>query len=363
MESFEKMFEESLKSIKEGTTIEGEVISVVDGEIFVNLGYKADGIISRNDFSYDESKRPEDVYKAGDKIEVYVVKLNDGRGNVLLSTKKLESGKNKEEFEDAVANNKVLEAKVSEIMEKGVRVNFKGIKVFIPLSQLVGNNTNEYGGKTIRFKVIENEKNRVIGSERIVNKEERTKLASETMAKIQEGDIVKGTVKRINEYGAFVDIGGVEGLLHVSQMTWKRNADPKDIVSEGQQIDVEIIAIDRENNKISLKSKKDDQNPWNKIGSVYEVGSVVEVKVLKIVPFGVFVEIEQGLEGFIHISQIAMERIQSPKDKLSLNQIVEAKITQIDVENKKVELSIKVLQEKEEVKQEEATTEETVENN
>ena len=352
MENFEEMLENSFKAIVPGTTIKGEVLSVTDDEIFVNIGYKADGIVAKSDLSYDETKNPNDLYKVGDTIEVYVVKLNDGRGNVVLSTKKLEESKLKEKFDNAVNSNETITVKVSEILEKGVRANYLGNRIFIPASQLVNRDVNFYQGKTIEIKIIENQDRRIIGSERKVNSELKDKQAHDTMLSIRVGDIVKGTVKRINEYGAFVDIGGVEGLLHVSQMTWKRNVDPKDVVKEGQVLDVEIIELDKEKGRIALKSKKDEENPWNEVGTSVIVGSVLDVSVLRLVAFGAFVEIKPGLEGFIHISQISTEMIKAPSDVLEIGQTVTAKVVVIDTEKNRIELSVKALSEKVEEKEE-----------
>lgn len=345
MENFEEMFEESLKSIKEKTIIEGEIISISDDEIIVNIGYKADGIISKDELSYDESETTTSKYKVGDKVNVFVLKLNDGRGNVVLSLKRLEDDTRKEELETIVKNDEIITSKVTEILEKGVRVNFKGIRIFIPGSQLIENDINFYQGKTISFKIIENERNRIIGSEKKANREVREKLSNETMANIKEGDIVKGIVRRINDYGAFVDIGGVDGLLHASQMTWKKHIKPADFVREGQKVEVEIMTIDKETNRIALKMKKEEDNPWNKVGTEFKVGTVLEVTVTKLVSYGAFVEIVEGLDGFIHISQISTNIIEKPGDVLKEGQEVEAKIVQIDLENQKIELSIKALQE------------------
>ncbi len=345
MESFEEMFEQSLKSIKPQTVIKGEIIAISNGEIFVNIGYKADGIIARNEFSYDENKRPEDTYKIGDVIDVYVMRLNDGRGNVELSLKKLEGKKLKEEFNQAVENDEVITDKVSQVLDNGVRVNHNGVMIFIPGNHLVKKDVKEYEGKKISFKIIANEKNRIIGSERIAYKQQRNEQAKETLAKINVGDKLKGIVKRVNEYGAFVDIGGVEGLLHVSQMTWKRNVNPNDFVKEGQEIEVEIMEYDRENNKIALRSKKQEDNPWNKVGTEIKEGDIFEVKIEKMLPFGVFVEIVDGIDGFIHISQIANKRIGNPSEVLKINQVVKAKIVKIDNDTKKIELTIKGIEE------------------
>lgn len=345
MESFEEMFEQSLKSIKPQTVIKGEIIAISNGEIFVNIGYKADGIVARSEFSYDESKIPEDTYKVGEMIDVYVLRLNDGRGNVELSLKKLEGKKIKEEFNTLVENNQIMSAKVSQIMDNGIRVNYNGIQVFIPGNHLINKDVKEYQGKTISFKIITNEKNRVIGSERIAYREQRDEQAKNTLSKLNVGDKVKGIVKRVNEYGAFVDIGGVEGLLHVSQMTWKRNVNPHDFVKEGQEIDVEVMEFDKENNKIALKSKKEEDNPWNKIGTEINDGDVVDVRIQRMLPFGVFVEFDNGIEGFIHISQISNKRIAKPSEVLEVNQVVKAKIIKIDQEAKKIELTIKGLEE------------------
>lgn len=351
MESFEEMFEQSLKSIKPQTVIKGEIIAISNGEIFVNIGYKADGIITRDEFSFDENKKPEDTYKIGDVIDVYVMRLNDGRGNVELSLKKLEGQRLKEEFNESVANDEILTGKVSQIMDNGIRVTHNGIQIFIPGSHLVKKDVNEYGGQTISFKIISNERNRVIGSEKFAYKQQRSEQAKDTLSHLNNGDKVKGIVKKVNEYGAFVDIGGVEGLLHVSQMSWKRNVDPHDFVKEGQELDVEIMDYDKENGKIALKTKKEEDNPWNKVGTEIKEGDIFDVTVQKMLPFGVFVEVVDGIEGFIHISQISNKRIGKPSEVLKDNEVVKAKIVKIDNDSKKIELTIKGLEEQQDIEE------------
>jgi len=356
MESFEEMFEESLKTLKANTAVEGEIIALSDDEIFVNLGYKADGIIAKNEISYDENYNIKSNHKIGDKITVYVLKLNDGRGNVELSLKKLESEKNKIDFDEAVKNNEVIQGTVIKVLDKGIRVSAKGIIVFIPKTQLSNSNMEEYANKNISFRVITNERNRIIGSEKSVSREVRSKAIEEAFSKINVGDIVKGTVKKINEYGAFIDIGGVEGLLHVSQMTWERNVNAHDFVQIGQELEVKIIDIDREKGRIALQYKKEQDNPWLKIGSEIKEGDVVNATVQKLLAFGAFVEIIPGIDGFIHIAQISYNRINQPSDVLKVGQEIQAKIVKIDNENKKIELSIKALLEPE-VKEENTDSE------
>ena len=356
MESFEEMFEESLKTLKANTAVEGEIIALSNDEIFVNLGYKADGIIAKKEISYDENYNIKSNHKIGDKITVYVLKLNDGRGNVELSLKKLESEKNKIDFDEAVKNNEVIQGTVVKVLDKGIRVSVKGTIVFIPKTQLSNSNMEEYANKNISFRVITNERNRIIGSEKTVSREVRSKAIEEAFSKINVGDIVKGTVKKINEYGAFIDIGGVEGLLHVSQMTWERNVNAHDFVQIGQELEVKIIDIDREKGRIALQYKKEQDNPWLKIGSEIKEGDVVNATVQKLLAFGAFVEIIPGIDGFIHIAQISYNRINQPSDVLKVGQEIQAKIVKIDNENKKIELSIKALLEPE-VKEENTDSE------
>ena len=337
--SFEELLNNSMKNEKLGKIVEGTIISITKNEeIIVDLNYKADGIIPKSEYSFDEEEIPSKEVKIGDKITAEVLKLNDGQGNVLLSCKRRKKDQVKKEFEEKVNNNEIFEEKVAEKNDKGLIVNYKGIRIFIPLS-LSANQTDR-----IRFRVIEyNPKDhRIIGSAKVLIEEERKQKEEEFWQNASENKEYKGTVASICSYGAFIDINGVQGLLHVSEMTWERNADPKDILKQGQEITVKIKNLDKENKRMQLSFEGKGEDPWQKLE--YKVGDVVRVKIKKFMPFGVFAEIEKGIEGLIHISQISEERIAKPEEKLEIDEEVNAKIIDLDKENKKIELSIRELE-------------------
>ena len=333
--SFEEFISQSLKDIKEGKTVTGKIINISsNGEIFVDIGYKADGIISKDEYSYDENANPLDEFKQGDRITAEVLKLNDGLGNVVLSYKRSKLKLAKKEFESKVNHKCIFKEKVTEVNENGFIVNYKGIRIFIPLSlsgMLRTENIQDYLNREVRFRVIEyNEKNRkIIGSIKDV---------------VEEGKVYKGTVTSISTYGAFVDVGGVQGLLHISEMAWGRNQKPEDILKVNEQIEVRIKQADKENRRLMLIYEKKGPNPWNKIDEKYHIGDIVTVKVVKIMPFGAFVQLEKGIEGLVHISQICEKKIARPDDVLKVGDKVNAKIIELDKETRKIELSIRELE-------------------
>lgn len=337
--SFEELLNNSMKNEKLGKIVEGTIINISrNEEIFVDLGYKADGIIPKSEYSFDETSIPSQELKPGDKITAEVLKMNDGQGNVLLSCKRRQKEQVRKEFEEKVNNNEIFEEKVSEKSDKGLVVNYKGIRIFIPMS-LSANQTEK-----IRFRVIEyNPKDhRVIGSAKVLVEEERKKKEEEFWQNVAENKTYKGTVASICSYGAFIDIDGVQGLLHVSEMSWERNANPSDILKQGQVVEVKIKTLDRENKRMQLVYLEKGEDPWQKINT--NVGEVVKVTIKKLMPFGAFAEIEKGIEGLIHISQISEARISKPEEKLEIGEIVNAKVIDFDRENKKIELSIKELE-------------------
>lgn len=348
--TFEEFLNNSLKEIKEGQTVTGKIISITaNGEIFVDIGYKADGIITKQEFSYDENANPENEFKPGDLITAEIIKMNDGLGNVLLSYKRLKSKIAKKEFESKVNNKSIFKEKVIEANDNGFITNYMGIRIFIPLS-LSGitrlENVQDYIGKEVRFRIIEyNEKNhKIIGSIKDLLDEEKQKKLDEFWNNVKEGKSYKGTVTSISTYGAFVDIEGVQGLLHVSEMSWGRNINPADILKVGQEIDVKIKNADKENKRLQLIYGKKGPNPWDKVEEKYHVGDIVTVKVVNLTNFGAFVELEKGIEGLVHISQICEKKIAKPEDELKISQKVNAKIIEFDRENKKIELSIRDLE-------------------
>ena len=366
-QNFAELYENSLKSLEEGTVVEGIVVDVVGDEIFVDLGYKADGIVPKDEFSYSD-EIPSEKYKAGDKIEAYILKMNNGKGNVLLSTKRLQTKKLREEFEEKVKAESPITVKVTGVVNGGVTADVAGIKVFIPQSQLGRKVTdlNEYRGKTIDVKIIEYnpEKRKIVGSERKLVAEAREKAMQEVWGSIEVGKEIEGTVRQLSDYGAFVDIGGVDGLLHISEISWKQIKHPSEVLKVGDKITVKVLSFDKETRKIALGYRKAEDNPWLNVG--YEVGDVVEAKVVSMKPFGAFVELSNGLEGLVHISNITHTRIAKPQDVLEMGQMVNAKVVEIDLDKKRIELSIRELEEvpvQEEAAQTEevATTEENVE--
>lgn len=345
-QNFAQLYENSLKKLQEGTVVEGTVINIIGDEVFVDLGYKADGIIPRDEFSYKDEKAS-DKFKPGDKIEAYILRMNDGRGNVLLSTKRLQTKQLREEFENNVKTDKPVEAKVTTVVNGGVIAETAGIKVFVPQTQLAKKVTDlaVYKGKTLALKVIEYnpEKRKIVGSERKLVAENREKAMNEIWGKIELEKEFLGVVKQINDYGAFVDIGGVDGLLHISEMSWKQIKHPSEVLKVGQSIIVRILSFDRDTKKISLGYRKAEDNPW--LNVKYQVGDVVEAKVVSLKPFGAFVELDNGLEGLVHISNITHTRIAKPQDVLEIGQVVKAKVIEVDLDKKRIELSIRELEE------------------
>lgn len=348
--SFEELLNQTLKEIKIGQTVTGNIININSkGEIFVDLGYKADGIIPKSEFSFNENDDPKEQFKIGDRITADVIKLNNGLGNVLLSYKKANSKIVKQEFESKVKNNCVFTEKVTSVNDNGLIVDYKGIRIFIPLSLSAihkDEKIENYKGKQVSFKVIEyDEKTRkVIGSIKIILEEKKQEIEKEFWNNIEVGKMYKGIVSSLSSYGAFIDINGIQGLLHISGMTWERDKKPADILSVGQEIKVKVQEFDKENKRLKLEYDKKGPNPWEKFSENYNVNDIVTVKVSNLMPFGAFVKIDKGIEGLVHISQICEKKIATPEEVLKVGQNVNAKIINIDLENKKVELSIRELE-------------------
>lgn len=350
--SFEELFNQSLKEkqSKLGKTVTGKIISITEnGEIFVDINYKADGIIPKKEYSNDENANPKNEFKVGDIITADVLKQNDGLGNVLLSYKRAKLRENKKELETKIKENEIIESEVVEINEKGLIANISNTRVFIPMSLsgiARGENIESYKGKKVRFRITEYEPktNRVIGSIRAILDEEKKQKQDEFWNNVEIGKEYEGIVASISSYGAFVDLGVVQGLLHVSEISWDRNVNVNEILKQGQKIKVKIIGLDKENKRIKLSYGEKGPNPWNKVETNYHIGDVVKVKVVKMMPFGVFVELEPGIEGLVHISQIAEKKITKPEEELKLNQHLNAKIIDMNLEQQRIELSIKELE-------------------
>ena len=348
---FEQMLEESLKEIRSGSIIKGVIANVSNGNIIIDLGLKYDGIMPYSEYSDEADAKPEKELKVGDEIEAFVARVNDMDGTVLLSRRKIEGMKMWENIDKWVEEKKPVTVKVTKEVGAGLLANKNGIQVFIPASQLAERNVDlkEYVGRniTVRFLEVNKDRRKVIASERVIAREERNAKQAEAWAKIKEGAELQGTVKQIEKFGAFIDLGGVDGLVHVSELSWGRIKSPADVLAVGQVVNVYVLSVDEEKKKISLGYRKAEDNPWNNIDAKYKVGDVVEVKIERIVPFGAFAQIELGLEGLIHISQISHKRIGNPSEVLKVGQYVNAKIMEIDAEKKKIELSMKELEEPE----------------
>ena len=347
-ENFAELLEQSLKTLNNGDKVTGTVMAVGSTEVEVDLGTKHTAYIPLEDFSGDPNVKPEEAVKVGDQIEAIVVHVNDGEGVVRLSKKRLEAGKAWEEIEAAAENKDIVEGVVTEENKGGIVVNVKGIRVFVPASQsgvAKGGDLGELLKKNVQLRITEvnRARRRVVGSIRSVASEQRKAAQEKIWSEIEVGKQYHGTVKSLTSYGAFVDIGGVDGMVHVSELSWNRIKNPAEGVKVGDEIDVYVIALDPEKKKISLGYKTEATNPWTIFNNEYKVGDVVTVKIVKLMTFGAFAEIIPGVDGLIHISQIADRRIGKPEDVLSEGQEVDAKIIDIDQEHKRISLSIRAL--------------------
>ena len=347
-ENFAELLEQSIKTLNTGDKVIGIVTGIGNTEVQVDLGTKHAGYIPYDEVSADPSVKPEDILSVGDEIDVFVVRVNDQEGTVQLSKKKLDGLKVWDDMATYVEEKTTIEGVITEENKGGLVCNVKGVRVFIPASQsgiAKGGDMAGMVGKTVKLKVTEvnRARRRVIGSIRAVNSEERKASQEKIWAEIENGKKYHGTVKSLTSYGAFVDIGGVDGMVHVSELSWNRIKTPGDVVKVGDEIDVYVISFDPEKKKISLGYKTAEMNPWNQFMTNYNVGDVVDAKVVKLMTFGAFAEILPGVDGLIHISQIADRRIGKPEDVLSEGQDVQVKITDVDAENKRISLSIRAL--------------------
>ena len=363
-ESFADMLERSIKTLNTGDKVVGVVTGITNTEVNVDLGTKHAGYIPLSELTDDPSLKVEDIVKIGDEIETYVMRVNDMEGVATLSKKRLDTVKNWDTIEAAVEEKTVMEGVVTEDNKGGVVVNVKGIRVFVPASQTGmprGADLSEMLKERVQLRITEvnRSRRRVVGSIRAVAAEARAAKAAEVWEGIEVGKKYEGTVKSLTSYGAFVDIGGVDGMVHVSELSWSRIKNPAEVVSVGDAVSVYVISFDAEKRKISLGMKDHTQDPWSVFTSTYEVGSVASVRVVKLMTFGAFAEIVPGVDGLIHISQIANKRIGKPEDVLAEGQEVQVKITDVDAENKRISLSIRALLEPaaEEAEEEAAETE------
>ncbi len=347
-EDFAEMLEQFDKTLTTGEKVTGVVTSITPTEVYVDLGTKHAGYIPYSELSTDPNVKPEDLFKIGDEVEVYVGRVNDVEGTVMLSKKRLDTVKSWEEIENACEEKTVVEGTINEENKGGLVASVKGVRVFIPASQTgipKGGDLSALLHQNVRMKITEvnRARRRVVGSIRAVASEERKAAAEKLWSEIEVGKKYHGVVKSLTSYGAFVDVGGVDGMVHVSELSWNRIKNPAEVVSVGDEIDVFVISYDPEKRKISLGYKTAETNPWNIFMSRFKIGDTAHVKVVKMMTFGAFAEIIPGVDGLIHISQIADRRIGKPEDVLSEGQEVDVKIIDIDADNKRISLSIRAL--------------------
>lgn len=342
--TFEQMLDQSFVTLHTGDVVKGTVINISNEEVSVNLNYKSDGIIPKGEYSRDASIVPSKVLQPGDEIEVFVVRVNDGDGNVLLSRKRIEDQKGMEEVEAAYQNKTVVTGKIVDVVRGGLIAMVNGVRIFIPSSQVSNKfieDLNVFKGKELEFNIIELDKvkRRFIGGRKALIEKEILEKKASIFEKLEIGSKVKGKVSRITDFGAFVDLGGVDGLIHISEMSWGRITNPKEVLKEGQEIEVIILDVDKEKGKISLSLKDSQNNPWTTAAEKYPVGSITEGKVVRMVPFGAFVELEAGVDGLVHISQIANKHVEKPEDELKVGEMIKVKILEVNAEQKKISLS------------------------
>lgn len=349
--SFDEMLEESFKTIRNGDLVSGVVAAITPMDVNVDLGIKYSGFIPTSEFT-DNGDNIDDVIKVGDTIEAIVTRVNDVEGTVTLSKRRLDAAKSWTVIEAAQESGEVVEGNVTEVNKGGIVVNVKGARVFVPASQSGQPREADLSGmvgSTVRLIVTEVNKGRkrVVGSIRRVLQTERKAAAEAIWNDIEEGKKYHGRVKSMTSYGAFVDIGGIDGMVHVSELSWQRVKQPSEVLNIGDEVDVYVLGFDKEKKRISLGYKDPDANPWKVFTNSYQVGDIASVKIVKLMPFGAFAEVVDGVDGLIHISQIANRRIGKPEDVLEVGQVVDAKITAIDDEKQKISLSIRALSEPE----------------
>ena len=347
-ENFAEMFEQYTNTLHTGDKVTGVVTAITPTEVHVDLGCKQAGYIPMDQLTDDPEAKVEDIVKIGDEVELFVVRVNDVEGYATLSKKRLDANKIWDVLEEAMENKTVVEGVVSEENKGGIVVFVKGVRVFIPASQSGlprDAAMTELVKKRVKLRITEvnRARRRVVGSIKVVQQEARQAAAAEVWANIEVGKRYTGTVKSMTSYGVFVDIGGVDGMVHISDLSWSRIKTPAEIVKVGDTLDVYVISFDKEKRKISLGVKDRSMNPWEKFMETYKVGDVANVKIVNIRSFGAFAEVVPGVDGLIHISQIADRRIESPAECLSEGELVDAKIIEVDEEKKKISLSIRAL--------------------
>lgn len=344
-ENLMEEYEKSLVRLREGDTVKGTVLSLNEDEVIVNIGYKADGIINKKDLSSENDVIPSEIVSIGDEIEVKVVRINDGEGNVELSKRLVELDKNVLKLESAFNENSTVTGKVKEIVRGGGLVEIYGVMSFMPASLFdlrYVNDLDSFKDKEVSVRIIEfsKENKKIIVSRKAHIIEERKKLQEKFWEMAEEGKKIPGEVKRLTDFGAFVDIGGLDGLIHISELSWSRVNHPSEVLEPGDKVEVVILSLDKEKNKVSLGLKQTIPEPWTTIEGKYNIGDIIDVKIVRFANFGAFAEIEPGVDGLIHISQISEERIDKPSQVLEINEIVKVKIIDTNIAERKMSLSI-----------------------
>ncbi len=345
--TFEQMLEDSLKTIRNGEVVDGVVIDVKPDEIILNIGYKADGIITRSEYTNEPNVDLTTLVSVGSKMTVKVLKVNDGEGQVLLTYKRLAAEKGNERLKEAFENKEVLKATVAQILGGGLSVVVEEAKIFIPaslVSDVYEKDLSKYQGQEIEFVISEfnPRKNRIIGDRRQLIVAARAELQKALFEKIAVGDVVTGTVKNVTDFGAFVDLGGVDGLLHISEMSWGRVENPKKVFKVGEEL--KVLIKDIKDTKVALSLKFPETNPWANAAETFAVGNVVTGKVARMTDFGAFVELAPGVDALLHVSQISRAHVEKPADALAVGQVITAKVVDLNEADKKISLSMKALE-------------------
>lgn len=345
MEDLMEEVENSVSDIDNGDVVTGKVISVNEKEVILDINYSSEGVVERKELS-NTNENPVDLVNEGDEIEVLVVELEGEEGNVVLSKVQADGIVGKREIEEAYNEKTNIEVKVFKEVKGGVLADYKGVTLFIPASLISVRYIEDlkvYVGETLEIKIeeLDFDNNRIIGSRKAIEKEELKVKKAEILENLSKGDVVEGTVTRLANFGAFVDLGGIDGLIHISQMSWKRINHPKEVLKEGQKVEVEVLKVDAKEERISLKLENFNDNPWNDIGTTIQEGQVVDGVVKRITSFGAFVEITDGIEGLVHISQISDDHISSVEEVLEEGQEVQVKVLNIKKDQERIGLSIK----------------------
>ncbi|MCL2202693.1 MAG: 30S ribosomal protein S1 [Defluviitaleaceae bacterium] len=344
--TFEKMLDETFTTIHNGGIVKGTVLRVTSTEVTVDLGYKSDGIILKSEFTDDNNAHLPDIVKPGDEFDVFIIRVNDGDGNVMVSKKKLDNQMGYKLLEQAYADKTPLPGKVTEVIRGGLMANIHGCKAFVPSSQIAGRfveDLNQFKGKEFHFHILEldRRKRRIVAGRKELALQEAQQHRDALFSTLEVGAHLTGTVSRLVDFGAFIDLGGVDGLIHVSELSWKRVRKASDVLKVGDTVNITVIAIDPEKNKISLTMKDPEANPWKDIEERFPVDSIVEGTVVRLAPFGAFVKLDDGIDGLVHVSQISQRRITKPDEELAIGQTISVLVTAIDTENRKISLSKK----------------------